>query len=133
MDSFDTSLIEGIWKFNSDNTYYMTDGSIIEGPLPNICGDQLTIEINADNSIESIELHTDNCITSTDNLNYFGWEHLGNGEFKFYKRSVNNQSVWEIKFEISFPSSNTMKLHNVAPGTYNFESFNAIDYNLTKQ
>ena len=28
MDSFDTSLIEGIWKFNSDNTYYMTDGSV---------------------------------------------------------------------------------------------------------
>ena len=131
-DSFDPSQIEGIWEFN-DTTYYLSNGSVVEDIFAFTCGEQSVIRINANGTIESVEFLNDNCVNSSENYPYFKWEYIGNGTLRFSRRNTSDESILFIRFDVSFPTANTMKWFIAAPGIINGENYESSEYNLTKR
>lgn len=129
---FDTNQIVGIWEFN-DTTFYLSDGSQFEGRLA-ICNDQSVIKIKADGTIETVDLYTNDCLPAPpSNYPYIGWENLGNGIIKFSRQNTSNLGIGVIRYEVSFPTNNTMKWHSSASGRFYGVDFDSSDFNLTKQ
>ncbi|WP_460219337.1 hypothetical protein [Psychroserpens sp. MEBiC05023] len=131
-ESFDTTQILGVWEFN-DTTFNLSDGSEIEQWYA-ICGEQLILKINENQTIETITSHTDNCLPMpSSNFPYISWEYLNNRTFRFSRMDTSDQSILTIQFEITFPTENTMKWNLEASGLVDGISYDSLEYNLTKQ